>query len=60
MSQQEIRYKELFIELQNRLKELKKKLDQHKKDFNRNPNWSFVGDVQYVNEQLRNITEFMK
>ncbi len=56
----EEKYQELFNELQNRLKQLKKKLDQHKKDFIRNANWSFVGDVQYVNEQLRNITEFMK
>jgi hypothetical protein len=56
----EEKYQELFKELQNRLKQLKKKLDHHKKDFIRNPNWSFVGDVQYVNEQLRNITEFMK
>jgi hypothetical protein len=54
------KYQELFNELQNRLKLLKRKLDQHKKDFNNNPNWSFVGDVEYVNEQLKNITKFIK
>jgi hypothetical protein len=54
------KYQELFNELQNRLKLLKRKLDQHKKDFNNNPNWSFVGGVEYVNEQLKNITKFIK
>lgn len=56
----ENRYTELFNELQKRLKQLKKKLDQHKKGFIQNPNWSFVGDIQYVNEQLKLIVEFMK
>lgn len=56
----EEKYQELFNELQNRLKQLKKKLDQHKKDFIQNSNWGFVGEIQYVNEQLKNITEFMK
>ena len=56
----EEKYKELLNELQNRLQQLKKKLDQHKKDFIRNPNWSFVSDIQYINEQLKNIAEFIK
>ena len=59
MSQVEIRYKELFHELQNSLKELKMKLEQHKKDFQENPNWSFVGDIEYINRQLKLITEFV-
>lgn len=59
MSQAEIRYKVLFNELQNSLKELKKKLDQHKGDFKENPNWSFVGDIEYINRQLKLITEFV-
>lgn len=59
MSQVEKRYKELFNELQNSLKELKKKLDQHKRDFNENPNWSFVSDVEYINRQLKLIAEFV-
>jgi uncharacterized protein YukE len=56
----EEKYQELFNELQNRLKQLKKKLDQHRTDFIGNSNWSFVGDIQFVNEQLKNITEFLK
>lgn len=60
MSQAEIRYKDLFQELQNSLKELKLKLDQHKRDFKENPNWSFVGDIEYINRQLKLITEFVK
>jgi hypothetical protein len=59
MSQAEIRYKELFQELQNSLKELKLKLDQHKRDFKENPNWCFVGDIEYINQQLKLITEFV-
>ncbi len=59
MSQADIRYKELFKELQNSLKELKLKLDQHKRDFKENPNWSFVGDIEYINQQLKLITEFV-
>ena len=59
MSQAEIRYKELFKELQNSLKELKLKLDQHKRDFKENPNWSFVSDIEYINRQLKLITEFV-
>ena len=59
MSQAEIRYKELFQELQNSLKELKLKLDQYKRDFTENPNWSFVGDIEYINRQLKLITEFV-
>ena len=59
MSQPEIRYKELFLELQNSLKELKLKLDKHKLDFKENPNWSFVGDIEYINRQLKLITEFV-
>jgi hypothetical protein len=60
MSEKESKYKQLFDELQNSLKLLKAKLDQHKKDFIRNSNWGFVGDIQNVNQQLKNITEFMK
>lgn len=56
----EEKYQELFNELQNRLKQLKKKLDQHKQGFIGNSNWSFVGDIQFVNQQLKNITEFLK
>ena len=59
MSQAEIRYKELFPELQNSLKELKLKLDQHKRDFKENPNWYFVGEIEYINQQLKLITEFV-
>lgn len=59
MSQAEKRYKELFKELQSSLKELKKKLDQHKRDFKENRNWSFVGDIEYINRQLKLITEFV-
>ena len=59
MRQADIRYKELFKELQNILKELKLKLDQHKRDFKENPNWSFVGDIEYINRQLKLITEFV-
>lgn len=59
MSQADIRYKELFKELQNSLKELKLKLDQHKRDFKENPNWSFVGDIEYINQQLKLITKFV-
>lgn len=61
MSQSELRYKELFKELQNSLKELKLKLilDQHKRDFIENPNWSFVGDIEYINRQLKLIALFV-
>jgi hypothetical protein len=59
MRQADIRYKELFKELQNILKELKLKLDQHKRDFKENPNWSFVDDIEYINRQLKLITEFV-
>jgi hypothetical protein len=59
MNQAEKRYKELFQELQSSLKELKKKLDQHKRDFKENPNWSFVRDIEYINRQLKLITEFV-
>ena len=59
MSQAEIRYKELFKELQNSLNELKKKLEQHKRDFTENPNWSFIRDIEYINRQLKLITEFV-
>ncbi len=60
MSQADIRYKELFKELQNSLKELKLKLDQHKRDFKENPNWSFVGDIEYINQQLKLITNLCR
>ena len=59
MSQAEKRYKELFNELENSLQELKKKLEQHKRDFKENPNWSFVGDIEYINRQLKLIAEFV-
>ena len=59
MNQTEFIYKELFKELQNSLKELKKKLDQHKRDFKENPNWSFVSDIEYINRQLKLIAEFV-
>jgi hypothetical protein len=54
---EEIRYRDLFNELQNRLGKLKKKVDLHKLNFDTNRNWYLVGDIQYVNEQLKVITE---
>ncbi len=59
MSQAEKRYKELFQELQSSLKELKKKLEQHKRDFTENPKWSFIADIEYINRQLKLIAEFV-
>ena len=56
----ETRYTELFNELQNRLKQLKAKVDQHRESFEKNPNWSFVGDIQHINEQMRIITDFIR
>lgn len=56
----ETRYTELFNELQNRLRQLKEKVDQHKRNFEKNPNWSYVGDIQHVNEQMKIITDFVR
>lgn len=53
------RYKQLFNELQESLKQLKEKIDQHRRDFIENPNWSYVGDIEYINRQLQLIAEFI-
>ena len=53
------RYKQLFNELQESLKQLKEKIDQHRRDFIENPNWSYVGDIEYINRQLQLIAEFV-
>lgn len=58
MSKKE-RYQQLFNELQESLKQLKQKMNQHQRDFMENPNWSYVADVEYINKQLQLITEFV-
>lgn len=58
MSQIE-RYEQLFNELQESLKQLKQKVDQHRRDFLENHNWSYVSDIEYINRQLQLIAEFV-
>ena len=58
MSKQE-RYQQLFKELQESLKQLKAKMEQHQRDFIENPNWAYVGDIEYINRQLQLIAEFV-
>lgn len=52
-------YQQLFNELQESLKQLKQNMDQHQRDFNENPNWAYVADVEHVNKQLKQLNEFV-
>jgi hypothetical protein len=55
------RYDENVLEIEKNIKLLEKKLIKHKTDFKKNPsNWGFVGDVNYINERLKEVVEFLK
>ena len=57
----EIIYKELKDKIENNLVNLNQKLRKHQKDFEQNPtNWGFVGDIEYINNKLDEITDFLK
>jgi activator of HSP90 ATPase len=57
MRQKEIICNQLFEDLQKKLKLLKLKLDDKKKDFKKKSSWSIVGDIELINRQLKLITE---
>ena len=57
----ETKYKELKDKVENNLVLLNQKLRRHQKDFEQNPtNWGFVGDIEYINSRLNEISEFLK
>lgn len=57
----ETKYKEFKDKVENNLVILKQKLQKHQEDFKKNPtNWGFVGDIEYINNKLDEITEFLK
>jgi len=55
------RYESNFKEVENGIKTLQAKLKKHQKDFKANPkNWGSVGDISYINQQLKEVNNFIK
>jgi hypothetical protein len=55
------KYEANFKEVENGIKTLQAKLKKHQKDFKANPNnYGFVGDMSYINQQLKEINSFLK
>jgi hypothetical protein len=55
------KYNQLDAEIQQMLKTINIKLEEHKADHVKRPgNWSLVGDLDYVREQLQQIDSFLK
>jgi hypothetical protein len=55
------KYESHFKEVENGIKTLQAKLKKHQKDFKANPNnWGYVGDMSYINQQLKEINSFLK
>ena len=53
-------YRTKLTEIQNELSVLNKKFKKHKTDFEKNPNWGYTGDLDYVLSQLKQINTFLK
>jgi hypothetical protein len=50
-----------MIKIENDLILLKRKLQKHQNDFNKNPhNWGFIGDLEYVSNQIDEVVKFLR
>ncbi len=53
------KYNQLMIKIENDLILLKEKIKKHQKDFNRNnTNWGFIGDLEYVSNEIDEVVKF--
>jgi hypothetical protein len=53
------KYNQLMDKIENDLTLLKEKLKKHQKDFNRNnTNWGFIGDLEYVSNEIDEVVKF--
>ncbi len=49
-----------MIKIENDLILLKRKLKKHQTDFNKNPhNWGFIGDLEYVSNEVDEVVKFL-
>jgi hypothetical protein len=56
-------YQARMKEIDKRLAAIRKELDRHKREFKQDGDerdWSFVGDLGYVGEQIRIVEAFLK
>ena len=54
------KYNQLMIKIENDLILLKRKLKKHQTDFNKNPhNWGFIGDLEYVSNEVDEVVKFL-
>ena len=54
------KYNQLMIKIENDLILLKRKLQKHQNDFNKNPhNWGFIGELEYVSNEIDEVVKFL-
>ncbi len=54
-----INYIEEFNQFEENISELKKQLEIHQADFNKNPNWHYLHDLEMVNKHLKLIIDII-
>ncbi len=55
------RYKQHQLEINTKIDLLKDKLKKHNIEFEENnSNWGYIGDIDYINNKLNEILEFLK
>lgn len=55
------KYNQLMIKIENDLILLYEKLKKHQKEFNKDSsNWGYVGDLEYVSNEIDEVVKFLK
>ncbi len=52
-------YQAILAEIKELTAKLNKQLTDHERLFLQHPDWSYIGDLGHIREELKNITKFI-